>query len=130
MVKHYCDRCGDLLEKDTRIKVHAKISPFPVYTNGIDFEFCNRCYDNAFGCTQQVIKAEEEKRNAEEGETNTVICEALFVATCKNIYVNAVCAWNKIKFWLFVRNKQCRRACPFCEYYDLCRAELEEQQGK
>lgn len=66
MVKHYCDRCGDLLENDTRIKVRAKISPFPVYTNGIDFEFCKRCYDNAFGCTQQVIKAEEEKRNAEE----------------------------------------------------------------
>lgn len=27
---------------------------------------------------------------------------------------------KKLKFWLCVRNKACHRACPFCEYYDLC----------
>ncbi len=66
MVKHYCDRCGDLLEDDKIIKVSAKISPYPIYVNEVHFEFCKRCYENAFGCTQQVLKAEEEKRNAEK----------------------------------------------------------------
>lgn len=37
---------------------------------------------------------------------------------------------KKIKWWLFKRNKHCHRACPFCEYYDLCRADVEAEESK
>lgn len=37
---------------------------------------------------------------------------------------------KKIKYWLFVRNKGCHHACPFCEYYDLCRADLDAERSK
>ena len=33
--------------------------------------------------------------------------------------------FKKLYWWLFKRGKQCHKACPFCEYYDLCREELE-----
>lgn len=34
---------------------------------------------------------------------------------------------EKIKYWLFQKGKNCKRCCLRCEYYDICRWDV---QGK
>lgn len=43
---------------------------------------------------------------------------------------------QRLKYWIFQRGKNCKHCCLWCEYYDLCRADVlaqderEEKHGK
>ena len=40
--------------------------------------------------------------------------------------------WERVKYWIFQKGKNCKRCCIRCEYYDLCRREVsgKEEQRK
>ena len=40
--------------------------------------------------------------------------------------------WERAKYWIFQKGKDCKRCCIRCEYYDLCRREVrgEKKQRK
>ena len=37
---------------------------------------------------------------------------------------------QRLIYWIFQRGKNCKHCCLWCEYYDLCRADVLEQDER